>query len=386
MSIDRRSFLAGSIALASSANLHADDNVRFDRRLFDAVTGEPLSSVKINAKAQGTKGRFKFNTDANGEYPFGEILSLVSQPTLYRFRISPQSLNFKYAGIDLYAIISPLPEKNQNIGNFGILPLESPGPIAGLYDPDFNNNWLDTIKAVCFSQERQDSDYIPRKTAEGALPGFKTREINVMLSTRFSKPERNFIRSVVPSAIWQFSGHSISVEKIKRIRHEQIPHYESDLPRNYILLTKRDDFPRPAVRVRYGNTLPSDELNGENPNAILASLVILDTFTMEQLFRRGRNGPEQIEHSRSIIQRTIAGALGWNPVNFLQGISVMDNNYAPPDMGYPVMDSEYDAAIALAVNGHGSACYPPGTRFNDNEDFPILRSDPNYPLNYEVLA
>jgi hypothetical protein len=62
----------------------------------------------------------------------------------------------------------------------------------------------------------------------------------------------------------------------------------------------------------------------------------------------------------------------------------MDENYGPGGLQEFEQNSHYDYALSLMASGGGSGCYPPGTRFVNNKNKVILKSDIDWPLNARI--
>jgi hypothetical protein len=385
--LTRRDFLGAALAAASlpvCKPAYAQDVEPEKRLVFDAISGEPLEKVQVTAKKVGDRGRWVFKTDADGIYPFGEICSEIEEPTLIRLKISSKKLSAAYIGLESYLMVYPDQQENDGFGDVGLIPLKHPAISLSVDDTLFNERWLALLKEVFFSVDRQGSPR-PRRTAIGALARFSPGEMRVYLSTAFSAKEVEFITDVVGGGVAALSAGTMSVRAFRKFsKAEPIPS-EGELTPGTITIIKNLNYPRPAVRIRYGNT-PSTEGTGETdgveacPHEILAALIILDTLTLEELFQNGLGDQSQQAYARSIIQRCIAYSLGWRPTMLLPNRTMVDDSYGPPETIMRRQITAEDRALALAAAGGGSGCYPAGTRFL-KKGVPILKTDPSYPLN-----
>jgi hypothetical protein len=381
MRTDRRSFLAlttGSL-LAAPLRIRAQEQPE-RRRLFDAVTGNPLPGIRLVFKRVGAQGNWKLRTDRDGYYAFGAIAADLEEPAAVRIRMATSQLRKKYVGFDLTLIVHPDMERNVGIGDFGVIPLKSPGTAAGLVFPAFNNDWIDLLREIFFSIDRQEKN--PKGTLPGALRRYAPAELRVRVSSKFSASEFAMLSEEIERALRMFSGDTLISRGILKIAWSSLPNRADDVPAGYLLVDKREDFPRPAVRIRYGD---SDDLV-QNPHEIIAGLVLLDTWTTAALFRNGTSPAEEQDYARAVVHRCVADALGWRPTIRLPNISAVDENQGPPGTLVRPLDSVYDEALALAVSGGGSGCYPPGSRFLSAKNVIQLQNDPDYPLNLQALT
>ncbi len=378
--ISRRGFLGGCLAAALlPVRLPAARQDVGARRVFDAVSGEPLVGALITAKRVGRRGRWRFETDAEGLYPFNRIAADLERPGKVRLRISPGSGG--HIPYEFYLHVLPDAESNANIGDVGLVPLERPGSAAGIDDEAFNSNWAELLKQIFFAVDRQPSPR-PRKTLPGSLARFDCRDVLVRVAGSLSSAENGFVRDVLPGAVRDLSGGLLRVRKFRRVSAESALVPAAELPAGTITVARRDDFPRPAVRIRYGNTAPAAEgaeCEEVNPHEILAAQIILDVLTLDELYKNGTGNDDERRYARSLVQRCVAYALGWRPTMLLPGRTVVDDNYGPPGAYTRRLLTAEDRALALAAYGGGSGCYPPGVRFAKGPK-PKLRADKKYPL------
>lgn len=379
MLTDRRSFIAlttgALVGLATTARAQDEPE---KRRLFDAVTGDPLPGIKLTFKRVGSQGNWKLRTDGDGYYAFGEIAAALDEPAAVRIRMATSNLRKKYIGFDLTLIVHPDMTRNAGIGNFGVIPLKSPGNAWGLTEPAFTSAWLDLIAEIFFSRDRQEKR--PRGTLPGALRVWNPADVRVRVSSKFSAAEFAMIADEVERALRLFSGGALTAKGILKVNWASLPLSADGVPPGYLMIAKRDDYPRPAVHIRYGDT---DETR-KNPHEIIAGLIMLDTYTTGTLYRNGVGTAADQDRARAIVHRCIADALGWRPTIRLPGLSAIDENYGPPGSFIRPLDSIYDEALALAVSGGGSACYPPGSRFVSLKTGYQLMNDPDFPLNTQA--
>lgn len=352
------------------------------RTLFDAISGEPLPGVRIKAKRLGKKGKWLFKTDENGAFPFGDIINSIPEASKIRFKIRPRHLGGKHIGLESRIIVYPEPEKNAGFGNFGLIPLVHPVKSLGAGDL-LNERWLALVKEIFFSIDRQPSPR-PSRTGPGARTGFAPGKISIRLSEEFTENEAGLIENAVTGAVSDLSANTLWVESILAVPAEETLLPEGALPARTVTIARNLNFSRPAVRIRYGNTLPPDEeypaIEGVNPHEIQAALINLDIFTLNVLYKDGASDQQQREYAQSLIQRCVAYALGWRPTVLLPNRTVVDDNYGPPGAFTRKLITAEDKALALAGAGGGSLCYPPGIRFI-KKGKPFLKADPDYPLN-----
>jgi hypothetical protein len=380
--ISRRTFLAGTAVtpLLLSAGLTRAYDETETRVVFDGVTGEAVPDAKLIFKRIGGRGRFVFRTDNNGIYNFGLVPASITAPTKFRVRIMPASLKNKFAAVDIAMVITPLERKNAKIGNFGLLPLQSPGPKLGLANSYFENNWLDLVKSTLFAQEFQQSG-IARGVNPGAVLRFSTRRIKVRISTGFKGEEYQFVREEIERAL-RFYTDGIYNFKFSSIAAKNVPLESTMLQEGNIYVNRSTRYPRPAVDINpKGNN--ADTL--ENPNEISSAIIQVDEHTIATLFNKNNGSSEDIAFARSLLQRCVAGILGWRPTIKLPGQSIIDENTYPPENRLLPGYSDYDRALAKAISGGGTGCYPAGTRFARNKTKVILKGDINFPLNAQHL-
>ena len=376
--ISRRGFLGGCLAAALlPVRLPAARQDAGTRCVFDAVSGEPLVGALITAKRVGRRGRWRFETDAEGLYPFNRIATDLERPGKVRLRISHGGGG--YIPYELFLHVLPSAESNFNIGDIGLIPLEQPGSAIGIDDEALNSNWTKLLKQVFFAVDRQPSPR-PRKTLQGSLARFGCGNVLVRVAGSLSSAEYGLVRDVLSGTVRDLSGGLLSVRKFRRVSAESALVPAAELPAGSITVARRDDFPRPAVRIRYGNTAAAGEAEEEgNPHEILAAQIILDVLTLDELYKNGTGNDDERRYARSLMQRCVAYALGWRPTMLLLGRTVVDDNYGPPGAYTRRLLMAEDRALALAASGGGSGCYPPGVRFAKGPK-PKLRADKKYPL------
>ena len=376
--ISRRGFLGGCLAAALlPVRLPAAWQDAGTRCVFDAVSGEPLARALITAKRVGRRGRWRFKTDADGLYPFARIASDLERPGKVRLRISHGGES--YIPYELYLHVLHGSESNFNIGDVGLIPLQRPGSSIGIDDETFNSNWTELLKQVFFAVDRQPSPR-PRKTSLGSLARFGCGDVLVRVAGSLSSAEYGFVRDVMSETVRDLSGGLVSVRKFRRVSAGSAMAPAAELPAGSITVARRDDFPRPAVRIRYGNTAPTGEVEeAGNPHEILAAQIILDVFTLDELYENGTGNAEELRYARSLMQRCVAYALGWRPTMLLPGRTVVDDNYGPPGAFTRRLLTDEDRVLALAASGGGSGCYPPGVRFAKGLS-PKLKADKKFPL------
>lgn len=385
MILDRRQFIAGSLATVMLPSLSFLNAVESGyRRVFDAVSGQPIPNLKLVIKRVGSRGRWIFRTTEEGLYPFGELESTVSDQATMRFRITSTVLRNRHIGVELLMNLHPNPELNSGIGDIGLIPLVNPATTLGITDSYFNRNWLSLIKEIFFSVDRQPMPR-PKGTLAGAMARFERNHVQLRLSKDFSADEFDFIRKVATASIKILSGNSLlSKHTIALVPEADISTTPAELTPGTITFAKRRDFSRPAVRLRYGNSvgrvLPVQEYN---PHEITASLIIMDTYTLNELYQDGQGTQQQVRLAKRIVQRCIADALGWRPTVRLPHRSVVDENYGPSEVTNKPLITKVDTALALAAGGGGSGCYNAGTRFVDRLT-PFLKTDPEFPVNRRI--
>lgn len=385
MKIDRRRFIAGSLAtmLLPAVPFSFAQEAGY-RRVFDAVSGQPIPGLKLIVKRVGSRGRWIFRTSEEGLYPFGEVESAVDDQTTMRFRIESKTLKNQHIGVELLMNLHPDPELNAGIGDIGLIPLVNPGAALGINDSWFNNNWLSLIKEIFFSVDRQPSPR-PKGTAGGALARFESERVQLRFSQGFSDNEFSFIKRIAKPTVRVLSSKSVLPErKIALLPEAEIATFPEELSPGTITFAKRKDFSRPAVRLRYGNTGEQILPGKVNPHEIAASLIILDTYTLNELYRDGQGTQQQIRLAKRIVQRCIADALGWRPTVRLPHRSVVDENHGPPENMNKPLITRVDKALALAASGGGTGCYSAGTRFIDRLT-PFLKTDPEFPRNRRII-
>ena len=157
--ISRRAFVAGGIAVAALPSAAvAKKPPPETRRLFDAVTGAALPGVRIIVKRVGGKGKWKFNTDADGLYPFGKIIRAQTESSRYRFRIEPNELDGRYVAYDGFLYLNPGEYTNEGIGDIGLIPLYSealPFTYSDITtEEEFRRRWLTLLGDLFFAVDR----------------------------------------------------------------------------------------------------------------------------------------------------------------------------------------------------------------------------------------
>ena len=380
--IDRRTFVgAGLAATVLPALSRAQELEPEGRRLFDAVTGEALSKIKIVVKKVGERGRWTFRTDDYGYYQFGKITASLTEQTLCRVRIKPTQFRDSYIGLEGYWLVNPGPETNPGIGDIGLIPLTSgllPFSFSDVYnETEFREQWLALLRQMFFSIDMLPSPR-PKQTAAGALNRFASGgTLRVRVSDELVPAEYQLVRKWMGSAL-----KTLTKGIFAKLRFSKVPASDTllavkDLPPGTITVARRDDFPRPAVRIRYGSTNPYDL--DANPNEILAAMVILDTYTLDELFRQGKGDGAGKNLAHHLVQRCSAYALGWRPTLMLPNASVVDENYGPPGAYVRKTITPVDKALFAAVSGGGSGCYAPGTRLS-SVGLTRLVGDSAYPL------
>ena len=380
--ISRRTFLAGTAVtplLLSSPLANGYDETE-TRKVFDSVTGESIADAKLIFKRIGGRGRFVFRTDSNGEYNFGQVAAITTEPTIFRMRIMPASLKNQYAAIDVAVVVTPLERKNVGIGNIGLLPLQSPGPKLGLANAYFQNNWMELVKSTLFTQEFQQSGIAPGVNP-GAVLRFSTRRIKVRISTGFKGVEFDFVKKEIEKAL-RFYTDGIYKLKFTTMAPKNMPEDVRLVPEGNLYICRSVRYPRPAVHI---NTFGMEDESINNPNEIKSAIIHVDDHTIATLFNKYNSSDDDIAFARSLLQRCVAGVLGWQPTLKLPGDSIIDENtYSPENRRIPGY-SQYDRALAKVVSGGGSGCYPAGTRFARNKTKVILKGDQNFPLNAQHL-
>ena len=386
--IDRRTFVvSGLAATALPALSRAQELGPEGRRLFDAVTGEALSNVKIIVKKVGGRGRWTFRTDDDGNYQFGKITASLTEQTLCRVRIKPTQLRDRYIGFEGYWTVYPGMETNPGLGDIGLIPLTSgslPFSFSDAYnEAGFRGKWLMLLRQVFFSIDRQSSPR-PKQTAAGALNRFAKGEMmRVRVSDELAPAEYQLVRRWMGLAL-----KTLTKGVFAKLRFSKVPAADTllpveELPPGTVTVTRRDDFPRPAARIRYGNTNPYDV--DANPNEILAAQVILDTYTLDELYKQGNGDGASKNMANHLVQRCTAYALGWRPTLMLLNASVVDENYGPPGEYMRRTITPVDKALIAAVSGGGSGCYAPGTRLS-RVGLTRLIGDSAYPLTPSLLT
>lgn len=382
MALNRREFVGGCTALAALPLVRRFPSVETDlRRAFDAVTGEPLAGIELVAKLIGAAGRWRFMTDADGYYSFGEIPAKLKEPGTVRIKVRTRAIKGRYIGFDCYMNIQPQPELNSGIGDLGFIPLRQDSYPFTFPETEnqngFRNRLVSLLKDIFFSVDNKPRPR-PKATLPGALARFDRSDITVRVDETFTDSEFGFVEQGINQTLTGAAPGAFKQTGYIRIPMIEAMIPAAELPVGTITVIRRDDFPRPAVRIRYGRTNPSDRRN--NPHEILSALIILDTFTLNELYRNGAGGSSQQQYARHIIHRCTAYTLGWRPTLRLPNNSVVDENYGPPGAYTRKLLTDADEALAAAITGGGSGCYAPGIRFSSKRK-EYLVSDPRYPLN-----
>jgi hypothetical protein len=379
--IDRRAFVGAGLAAAALPSLSRGQGSEPEsRRIIDAVTGQGLGGIKVLVKKVGSQGRWGLRTDSEGNYRFDKITSILDQPTLCRVRISPKQLHLSHLGFEGYWTLNPGLGMNSGVGDIGLIPLSSsslPFDLGATAEIEFRERWLRLLRELFLSIDCS-PDSRPKQTAEGALVRCAAREmLTVRVSDELLPSEYSFVRSSVGPALQILAKHLFAKIRFVKVAAADTSLEESELPVGTVTVTKREDFPRPAVRIRYGNTNPYDV--DANPNEILASQIILDTYTLDELYRQGQGSSANKALAQSLLKRCTAYALGWRPTLMLPNATVVDDNYGPPGMYTRTSITSTDKALHAAISGGGSGCYAPGIRLASS-GLPRLIADPAFPL------
>ena len=381
--VSRRSFLGAGLAAAALPALAGAQGQEPElRRVIDAVTGEGLPGLSLIAKRVGARGRWKFVTDADGFYPFGEMIASLSGPAKFRIRIKSKQLDGRHIGYEGYFLLYPGTEANTGVGDIGLIPLYPEAFPFSFSDvsseAEFRERWLTLLRELFFSVDRQPTPR-PRRTDTGAIAAFAGGDLlTVRVTDELTSAEYNLVRQGMGAALKVMTRGIFTKRRFRRVPAADTALPPQELPRGTITVTRRADFPRPAVRLRYGNTNPYDE--GANPHEIFSALVILDNFTLDELYRDGNGSPPEKTYARHLLQRCTAYALGWRPTLLLPNASVVDDNYGPPGAYVRRTITPVDRALAAVITGGGSGCYAPGFRFDRIGKMQLL-GDPLHPIS-----
>ena len=374
--------MAGGIAVAALPSAAvAKKPPPETRRLFDAVTGAALPGVRIIVKRVGGKGKWKFNTDADGLYPFGKIIRAQTESSRYRFRIEPNELDGRYVAYDGFLYLNPGEYTNEGIGDIGLIPLYSealPFTYSDITtEEEFRRRWLTLLGDLFFAVDR-DPTAKPKRTYSGAIACFGRGEtLTVRVSDALSAKEYSLIRGAMGAVLNTMTAGIFAKRRFERIADVDTTIPTEELPRGTITVSRRDDFPRPAALIRYGNS-GSLEIY-QNPNEIISSRIYLDTYTLDEVFRDGNCSGAEKTLARHLIQRCTLYALGWRPTLLLPNATVVDDNYGPPGQYSRRTITPVDRALAAVITGGGSGCYAPGMRWDKRSAIRLI-GEPAFPV------
>ena len=319
MTIGRRTFLAGTVSALAAARLFAAKNP-FSRQLVDACNGRTLGDVRIRAKNLSTGVKTKLRTAADGAWDYESLLASIQDPNGELVEIlirAGQVDGIPYAGLRTTALLRPsniVGKDNRRALRLSLVPLEKPFGTPIEPDPDLDKVWPALLAETLFGDDRRPEE-IREKLSFGAVRVWQTRKILLLFGESLKETELDFLQQVVPGAVEQLSAGAIRAEDGGVWPADQTPDLADDVPTGALLFVANDDFPRPSVIPSY---------DAINPHRIEAVKITLDNLTLRNFFREGESSPEELAMARHLVQRCIAGALGYSGTMALPNRTLLD--------------------------------------------------------------
>lgn len=361
MAIDRRTFLAASLSALAAAQLAAAKKP-FARQLVDTCNGRSLAGVRIRFRNLGTDAKIRLRTDIDGFWDYESLLGSISNPDgeMVEALIRPDSVDgVPYAGMRTTARLWPLGaggRDNRRALRLSLVPLAQPFGFTFAADPELDQAWPLLITETVFGQDRNPDD-AGDKLSYGAAAAWQTGKILMLFGENLKKSEHAFLQEIVPDAVEQLSAGTIRAVDGGVWPAEEIPEMKDDVPAGAMLFVANDDFPRPSVLHRYDSV---------NPHRIEAAKVTLGNLTLTNLFRKGEGSDEEIELARHLIQRSVAGALGFSPTMALPNRTLLDTTAQISGTVTRTGIRAEDALLSRIL--YGSGWLIPGARMTAEKD------------------
>lgn len=371
--LDRRTFIASASALALASRFAAAGKLSTRRVLLDPCNLIPLPRVRLKITASGDGTKYRFRTGDDGSWDIASLIDGISnsEGEEFRVRIRPRKIGgYNYAGLDHRMLLRPGIRSNAKAGHLSLIPLSGAGRALGITDKDFEAAWPGMLRDVLFSVENTPGE-IPDGAARGAITRFARKKLTLRLGNSLSAAEADFVSDVVENnALEQLTAGWMRLKGTKELPVGEEPFFESDLPSGTLTVIKRDNYPKPVVRLRFSDA---------DPYEIAAALIVLDDATLNSFFRGGAGGDEEIAYARHVVQRCLAAALGFRPTMRLPNRTLLDANFDPP--GGIARTGIRPEDVLLARVLYGARCIVPGGRWSDGRT-QIMRTNPRYPQGY----
>lgn len=361
MTIDRRTFLAGSLSALAAARLFAAKKP-LSRQLVDACNGRPLAGVRLRVNNLATGATRRLRTAADGSWDYAALLESIRDPggEEVEVLVRPGAVDgISYAGLRTRAMLLPTgagERINRRALRLSLVPLTKPfGPEAP-HDPALDHAWPVLLSETLFSEDRRPEE-AGDEYAYGAITAWQTRKILLLFGESLDEVERAFLQELVPEAVELLTAGVIRAVDGGVWPAEQTPDMAADVPTGAILFVANDDFPRPSVLHRFDSV---------NPQRIEAAKITLDNLTLRNYFREGDGSPEELAMARHLVQRSVAGALGYSATMALPNRTLLDAT-ALTD-GIIVRTGIRPEDVLLARMLYGSGWIAPGARMTIEKD------------------